>query len=217
VRRAARTRGRARAWRGADPLPPLRRLRRLDALALSAAAEASVSALPGARAGAAALDLDAAPERPLRNALPEPGLPVDYCIFCYHGAARLLRADNTALLSRFVSDRGAILPRRFSHACAKHQRALARTVKRARALNLVPFEAKLHPRARFGAFSPSPADVALAGADDAAGAARLGGDAPRVAQRRAEEAALLESLGAGAAAAKGGAEWGAGAAKEGAA
>lgn len=173
------------------PHPPNRRLQRLDVIALSAAAEASSSTLPGA--SSVSIDLDVS-EAPLKNALPEPGLPVDYCIFCYHGAERLLKHENTQLLSKFVSDRGAILPRRFSHACAKHQRALARTIKRARSINLLPFEAKLHPRARFTSYKPSAAEVALGGSDSFVGSLHLSGDEPVVAQRRAEEAAILEGL-----------------------
>lgn len=143
----------------------------------------------GAR-GASSVDVSGS-DAPLRNSLPEPGLPVDYCIFCYHGSARLLQHDNTQLLSRFVSDRGAILPRRFSHCCAKHQRALARTIKRTRSMNLIPFESKLHPRARFTSFKPSAAEIALGGNDTVGG---LKGDSAVVAQRRAEESALLEGL-----------------------
>lgn len=56
-----------------------------------------------------------------RGTLPEPGLPVDYCVFCYHGTG-FLRADNTALLTKFISERGSILPRRFTKCCSKHQR-----------------------------------------------------------------------------------------------
>lgn len=43
------------------------------------------------------------------------------------------------LLGRFISDRGKILPRRATGMCARHQRQLARAVKRARFLALVPY------------------------------------------------------------------------------
>lgn len=66
-----------------------------------------------------------------------------------------MRADNTALLSKFVTDNGSLLPRRFTRCCAKHQRSLARTIKRARWLNLLPFHSKLHPQARFNSMSPN--------------------------------------------------------------
>jgi small subunit ribosomal protein S18 len=45
-------------------------------------------------------------------------------------------------IRRFVTDRGKILPRRVTGTCAKHQRALAREIKRARALALLPFVEK---------------------------------------------------------------------------
>jgi len=44
-----------------------------------------------------------------------------------------------SLLRRYISDRGKILPRRRTGTCAKHQRALAMAVKRARHLALLPF------------------------------------------------------------------------------
>jgi small subunit ribosomal protein S18 len=42
-------------------------------------------------------------------------------------------------LSRFLTDRGKIIPARLSGMCARHQRQLARAMKRARHLALVPF------------------------------------------------------------------------------
>ncbi len=41
------------------------------------------------------------------------------------------------LLKKFMTERGKILPRRFSGNCAKHQRDLARAIKRARGMLLV--------------------------------------------------------------------------------
>lgn len=84
----------------------------------------------------------------------EPGLPIDYCVFCYHGTNKLLRHENTALLSRFVSERGAILPKRFTKACTKHQRLLSKVIQRSRWLNLLPYHQKLHPRLRFSSMRP---------------------------------------------------------------
>jgi small subunit ribosomal protein S18 len=43
------------------------------------------------------------------------------------------------LLQRFVSERGKIVPRRITAVTAKEQRELARAVKRARLLALLPF------------------------------------------------------------------------------
>ena len=41
------------------------------------------------------------------------------------------------LLKKFMTERGRILPRRYSGNCAKHQRQLATAIKRARAMLLV--------------------------------------------------------------------------------
>jgi small subunit ribosomal protein S18 len=43
------------------------------------------------------------------------------------------------ILRRYVTESGKIRPRRQSGACAKHQRELARAIKRARHLALLPF------------------------------------------------------------------------------
>lgn len=45
-------------------------------------------------------------------------------------------------LRRFTTERGKILPRRITGTCAKHQRLVAREIKRARALALLPFVTK---------------------------------------------------------------------------
>ena len=42
-------------------------------------------------------------------------------------------------LSRFVTDRGKIVPRRVSGACARHQTQIATAIKRARILAILPF------------------------------------------------------------------------------
>jgi small subunit ribosomal protein S18 len=42
-------------------------------------------------------------------------------------------------LSRFITDRGKIVPRRISGTCAKHQRQLTRAIKRARHAGIIPF------------------------------------------------------------------------------
>ena len=42
-------------------------------------------------------------------------------------------------LGRFLNDRGKIKPRRQTGTCARHQRKLARAIKRARHLAMLPF------------------------------------------------------------------------------
>ena len=45
-------------------------------------------------------------------------------------------------LRRFITERGKILPRRITGTCAKHQRMLAREIKRSRTLALLPYVTK---------------------------------------------------------------------------
>lgn len=45
-------------------------------------------------------------------------------------------------LSRFITERGKILPRRITGVSAYHQRHLARAIKRARVVALLPFVAE---------------------------------------------------------------------------
>ena len=47
-----------------------------------------------------------------------------------------------AILRRFVTERGKILPRRISGNCAKHQRQVTVAIKRARNIALLPFTAE---------------------------------------------------------------------------
>ncbi|MBN1794978.1 MAG: 30S ribosomal protein S18 [Candidatus Omnitrophica bacterium] len=43
------------------------------------------------------------------------------------------------MLRRFTTERGKILPSRFSGNCAKHQRQVSQAIKRARIAALLPF------------------------------------------------------------------------------
>ncbi|MDB4111912.1 30S ribosomal protein S18 [Yoonia sp.] len=49
---------------------------------------------------------------------------------------------DTRLLQRYVSERGKIVPARITAVGAKNQRALARAIKRARFLALLPYAVK---------------------------------------------------------------------------
>jgi len=59
------------------------------------------------------------------------------CVLCVE--RRALDYKDVAFLRRFLSDRGRIETRRRSNCCAKHQRALAQAIKRARHLALLPY------------------------------------------------------------------------------
>ncbi len=50
------------------------------------------------------------------------------------------------LLRRYITEDGKIRPRRQTGTCAKHQRQLARAIKRARHLALLPFVAEISVR-----------------------------------------------------------------------
>jgi len=63
------------------------------------------------------------------------------CIMCADHI-RVVDYKNVSFLRRFISDRARIETRRKSSACAKHQRALAQAIKRARHLALLPYTAE---------------------------------------------------------------------------
>ena len=60
------------------------------------------------------------------------------CIFCVDKVNEIDYKD-VKKLKKFVSESGKIAPRRTSGVCAKHQRALAIAIKRARIMALLPF------------------------------------------------------------------------------
>ena len=45
-------------------------------------------------------------------------------------------------LKEFVTERGKILPKRITGTCAMHQRAVAKAIKRARVVAILPFDAE---------------------------------------------------------------------------
>jgi small subunit ribosomal protein S18 len=53
--------------------------------------------------------------------------------------AKAVDYKDVDMLRRFVTDRGKILPRRITGACAKHQRMVSRAIMRARMVALLPF------------------------------------------------------------------------------
>lgn len=62
------------------------------------------------------------------------------CTFCVDKIEHIDYKD-IGRLRRFTSERGKILPRRMTGACAKHQRQLSTAIKRARAIALMPYSA----------------------------------------------------------------------------
>lgn len=61
------------------------------------------------------------------------------CSLCSSKSKDALKYYNVALLKKFVSVRGKMIPRSKSGVCAKHQRMLRREVRRARILAFLPF------------------------------------------------------------------------------
>ena len=61
------------------------------------------------------------------------------CRFCAN-KAKIDYKDADAL-RRYMTERGKILPRRITGTCAKHQREVAKAIKRAREISLLPFVA----------------------------------------------------------------------------
>ena len=61
-----------------------------------------------------------------------------YCYFCDNPN---LKVDykNVELMRKYLSDRGKIVAKRISGTCNKHQRRIAKEIKRARFIALVPF------------------------------------------------------------------------------
>ena len=61
------------------------------------------------------------------------------CAFCQNKVENIDYKDiNT--LKKYITEGGKILPRRMTGVCAKHQRVLAKAIKRARLVDLLPFK-----------------------------------------------------------------------------
>ncbi|MEX0969540.1 MAG: 30S ribosomal protein S18 [Paracoccaceae bacterium] len=63
------------------------------------------------------------------------------CPFCGTDAPKIDYKD-VKLLQRYISERGKIVPARITAVSAKKQRELARAIKRARFLALLPYAVK---------------------------------------------------------------------------
>ena len=61
------------------------------------------------------------------------------CRFCANKAK--IDYKDADVLRRYMTERGKILPRRSTGTCAKHQREVAKAIKRARSISLLPFVA----------------------------------------------------------------------------
>ncbi len=58
---------------------------------------------------------------------------------CYMCAGKEINYKDVDTLKKYTNERGKILPRRVTGACAKHQRYIAGEIKKARIIGLLPF------------------------------------------------------------------------------
>ena len=58
---------------------------------------------------------------------------------CYLCTGKTFDYKDVDILKKYINDKGKILPRRVTGACAKHQRYIAAQIKRARAIALLPY------------------------------------------------------------------------------
>ncbi|MBC8246840.1 MAG: 30S ribosomal protein S18 [Deltaproteobacteria bacterium] len=64
------------------------------------------------------------------------------CRFCADSSL-VIDYKQIKTLRYFITERGKIIPKRISGTCSKHQRALTRTIKRARTIALLPYVGSL--------------------------------------------------------------------------
>ena len=58
---------------------------------------------------------------------------------CYMCTGKDIDYKDIETLKKYINDKGKILPRRVTGACAKHQRHIAEQIKKARAIALLPY------------------------------------------------------------------------------
>lgn len=58
---------------------------------------------------------------------------------CQMCAGKGVDYKDVNIINKYINERGKIMPRRMTGACAKHQRYIANQIKRSRFIALVPF------------------------------------------------------------------------------
>ena len=58
---------------------------------------------------------------------------------CQMCAGKSVDYKDVMIVSKYINEKGKIMPRRMTGACAKHQRHIAGEVKKARFMALIPF------------------------------------------------------------------------------
>jgi small subunit ribosomal protein S18 len=64
-----------------------------------------------------------------------------FCRFCSE-KAEFIDYKDIRIMRYYLTDKGKVLPRRMTGACAKHQRSLTEAIKRARNIALLSFVEK---------------------------------------------------------------------------
>ncbi|NLK18008.1 MAG: 30S ribosomal protein S18 [Clostridiales bacterium] len=100
----------------------------------AAATNGAATATNGAAAATnGAAEDKSAKRRPIRR-IPRKKV----CAFCVEKVDEINYKD-VSRLKKFITEKGKIIPRRMSGTCARHQRQLAQSIKRARVMALIPF------------------------------------------------------------------------------
>ena len=58
---------------------------------------------------------------------------------CYMCTGKTFNYKDVDTIRKYINEKGKILPRRVTGACAKHQRYIAGEIKKARAIALIPY------------------------------------------------------------------------------
>ncbi len=58
---------------------------------------------------------------------------------CYMCSGKTITYKDVDILKKYINDKGKILPRHVTGACAKHQRYISEQIKMARAIALLPY------------------------------------------------------------------------------
>lgn len=61
---------------------------------------------------------------------------------CQMCAGKSVDYKDVMIINKYINEKGKILPRRMTGACAKHQRHIAEQIKKARAIALLPYTNK---------------------------------------------------------------------------
>ena len=61
---------------------------------------------------------------------------------CQMCAGKSVKYSDVPIITKYINEKGKILPRRMTGACAKHQRDITLAIKRARHIAILPYATK---------------------------------------------------------------------------